>query len=418
MKSIPQEKTFDSTLGLALDGYEFVDKRCRQHDSDVFEARLMLQPTIFLRGQEAARLFYDVSRFQRRDAAPHRLIESLFGRGGVQMLDGDAHRRRKEMFMALMGRESIDALAAAVAGQWQARLPAWETAPQVVLAPEVERILARAVCAWAGVPLPDEDVDKRTRDLVALFDGAGGAGPRHWRSRAARKRCDQWIAGVVEGARTHKLAPPAGSALHTVAWHRGQDGKLLANHVAAVELINVLRPTVAVSRYIVFAALALHEHPHTRAALLNEGDAYTEWFVQELRRYYPFFPNTVARTAREFEWNGYRFPAGVRTILDIYATNHDARLWEQPYEFRPERFRDRSPGQFDLIAQGGGEHLSGHRCPGEWITIALVKVALEFLTRRMRYEVPPQDLGIRLNRIPAVPKSRFVISRVERIVSS
>jgi hypothetical protein len=44
-----------------------------------------------------------------------------------------------------------------------------------------------------------------------------------------------------------------------------------------------------------------------------------------------------------------------------------------------------------------------------------MKVALDFLVRRMRYQVPPQNLRIRLNRIPAVLGSRFIISRVESV---
>jgi hypothetical protein len=41
-----------------------------------------------------------------------------------------------------------------------------------------------------------------------------------------------------------------------------------------------------------------------------------------------------------------------------------------------------------------------------------MKVALEFLEGGMRYEVPKQDLSYRLSRIPAIPKSRFVMKRI------
>lgn len=86
----------------------------------------------------------------------------------------------------------------------------------------------------------------------------------------------------------------------------------------------------------------------------------------------------------------------------------------QEEEFRPERFDgwDRSP--FNFIAQGGGGFDLGHRCPGEWITIEFVKTGARLLASAMDYDVPPQGLRIDLARTPAIPASRFVMSRVRR----
>ena len=49
---------------------------------------------------------------------------------------------------------------------------------------------------------------------------------------------------------------------------------------------------------------------------------------------------------------------------------------------------------FNFVPQGGGDHLVNHRCPGEWITIEFMKVAAEFLARRVAYVVPEQDLRL------------------------
>ena len=75
-------------------------------------------------------------------------------------------------------------------------------------------------------------------------------------------------------------------------------------------------------------------------------------------------------------------------MLDLYGTDHDPRCWEEPALFHPERFQGCVEDPFDFIPQGGGEYERGHRCPGEGITIAPLRVALEFLTRRLEYEVP------------------------------
>jgi fatty-acid peroxygenase len=101
-------------------------------------------------------------------------------------------------------------------------------------------------------------------------------------------------------------------------------------------------------------------------------------------------------------------------LLDLYGTDHDERRWEEPQAFRPERFETWDESTFNFIPQGGGDHFAGHRCAGEWITIALMKRAVRLLTKAMQYDVPEQDLHVPLSRMPTIPKSRFVISNVKR----
>jgi fatty-acid peroxygenase len=408
---MPRDDAFDSTLALLADPYCFISKRCERLHSDLFQARIMLRRTVCMSGPKAAELFYDRRRFIRQGAAPEPLRATLFGKGAVQTLDGDAHQRRKAMFMSLVTPERVALLANEVAEGWRQAATDWHRSQRrVVLYGAAQRLLTRAVCAWAGVPLPEQDVRLRARQLSALFDEA--ASLHHLRSRAARRQAEQWLAGLVDDVRAGRLRPLAGSALEVIATHRSLDGTLLPPRLAAAELLNVLRPTVAVSAFIVFAAHALHEYPQS-LALLQRGDARDiEHFVQEVRRFYPFFPAVVARSREEFEWEGYSFRQGQRVMLDLYGTNHDPRAWNAPHEFRPERFRGHAPGAFEFVPQGGGDAQQHHRCPGEGVAVALMKVSVEFLARRLGYEVPPQDLRINFARLPALPHSHFVMRDV------
>lgn len=413
MPDIPGNN-LESALALARDGYTFISKRCRRYRSDVFQTRLMLVKTICMTGEESAKVFYDPRRFQREGAAPARLKKTLFGQGGVQGLDGDAHHCRKQMFMSLMAPERLQRLADLAADSWRDSLARWERMPSVVLFDEVQQIFCRAVCQWSGVPLAESEVEMRTSDFGRMIQGSGAVGPQHWAGRLARKRAERWIGEIIQRVRSRQLDAAEGTALNAVAWHRDPDGQLLDRHAAAVELINVLRPTVAVARFVVFAALAIVEHPEWLEKLREDGKGDAELFVQEVRRYFPFFPFVAALVREEFEWQGYRFPQGARVLLDLYGTNRDARIWEEPDAFRPDRFRKWNESAFNFIPQGGGDHDLGHRCAGEWITIELMKTAVGLLTRSMRYDVPEQDLRISLSTMPAFPKSRFVIRNVRR----
>ncbi|MGW4678674.1 cytochrome P450 [Micromonospora taraxaci] len=413
MASMPADRSPDSTLALLRAGYRFIGERCERYDSDVFRTRILLAPTICLRGRPATELFYDTERFQRATAMPLRVQRTLTGRGGVQGLDGTEHADRKAMFMSIMTPAAIRQLGQLFDDEWRARIPAWEAAGPVSLYDELGRLLTRVVYAWVGVPLPASQVEDRALELHAMIEAPALAGPRHWRGRLARRRTERRLTDLVERTRTGLAPAPAGSALAVIAEHRDGRGNLLPRRIAAVELLNLLRPVVAVDQYMTFAALALHDHPGWRDRV-RDDDGATEQFVQEVRRYYPFFPMAAARVRRSFEWQGHHFPAGRRVLLDLYGTNHHPTLWPEPELFRPERFAGRRVDPFALIPQGGGDHWAGHRCAGEWITIDLMKRAVANLTITMRYDVPVQDLTLDLRRMPALPPLGLTITNIRR----
>jgi fatty-acid peroxygenase len=81
--------------------------------------------------------------------------------------------------------------------------------------------------------------------------------------------------------------------------------------------------------------------------------------------------------------------------------------------FRPDRFKERGFGPYDLVSHGAGDRRETHRCPGEWVTVEQMKAITRMLVHEMDYRVSRQDLTIDLNRIPALPRSRFVITDVK-----
>lgn len=55
----------DSTYSLLREGYTWIQRRCEHYGSDVFRARLAGREVICMRGEEAARLFYDSTSLPR-----------------------------------------------------------------------------------------------------------------------------------------------------------------------------------------------------------------------------------------------------------------------------------------------------------------------------------------------------------------
>lgn len=414
MPDIPRDLQAESSLSLLSEGYSFMPSRCQRLGSDIFQVRLLLQNTICMSGEEAARIFYDEQLFERQHAAPRMLQKTLFGQGGVQGLDGEAHRHRKRLFMSLLTDDAVAELVRLSETHWQAAIETWQRSDRIVLMPEVQAILTRSVCEWAGVPLAEGEVLLRRDQLAAMIDGAGGIGARHLRARKARKEAENWMIGLISRVRAGELQVDETRALAVVARYLDLGGKALDERAAAVEMLNLLRPTVAVTRFIIYAALELLAHPEWQQRLQRD-DAALEPFAQEVRRLHAFFPFTAARVRKDFEWRGYHFPKGTRVLLDLYGTNRDSRLWTEPEAFRPERFATWDGSAFNFITQGGGDAATGHRCPGEPLAISLLMSALRMLTRRMTYAVPAQDLRMDASRMPAQPESLLIIEDVRSV---
>jgi fatty-acid peroxygenase len=348
------------------------------------------------------------------------VVSTLFGHGSVHSLDGEAHRVRKAMFVDLLTGSGVADLVDRVAAAWDDAVRRWAGEHRVVLFDQVARVLTRGACDWAAVPVTDEEVPALARDLTTLVDGFATGAPRHWRARRVRQRREAWLAAIVEDVRSGARTAPPRSALDVVSTHRDSEGELLDPRVAAVELLNVIRPTVAVCWFVAFAAHALHRWPANRDRLRAGHAAFATAFAHEVRRYYPFAPFIGGRAPREVEWDGERVPAGSMVLLDLFGQNHDPDLFPEPYAFRPERFltddgdRLRPIGPWELVPQGAGDPRTGHRCPGEDITVALLS-ALAVRLARLDYALPDQDLSISLRRIPARPASRVVITAVRPV---
>jgi fatty-acid peroxygenase len=318
------------------------------------------------------------------------------------------------MFLSLVTPDAVASLADAVSRRWEAAVDGWPGARRIVLFDEAVQILGSAVFGWAGIPLERASGERRARDLASIVDGFGSLGPRHVRARLARIRADRWTRGLVADVRAGRLHPPAGSALEVISGHRELDGRPLHERVAATELLNVVRPTVAVAYFVTFSALALHHHPGWRQRLATGDDAVLEAFAHEVRRYYPFVPALGARVRQRLTWQGHRLTPGRLVMLDVFGTDHDPAAWPDPQRFDPDRFVGREPDRLAFVPHGDGDPATSHHCAGEGLTTELLKTVARQLTR-LHYQVPRQDLRVPLTRMPTRPRSGFVITDVRPV---
>ena len=167
----------------------------------------------------------------------------------------------------------------------------------------------------------------------------------------------------------------------------------------------MVRPSVAVAWFVAFAALALVEQPGWRARIADGDAAAARAFAHEVRRCYPFVPVLAARARRAQDVLGQPVRRGGLVVLDVHRHHPRARgLAQTPDRFDPARFL--GPVEEEaLVPQGGGDVRTGHRCPGEGVTLTLLEVAVRRLAAAPWTPVPGQDLGWSTPRMPTRPRA-------------
>ena len=116
---------------------------------------------------------------------------------------------------------------------------------------------------------------------------------------------------------------------------------------------------------------------------------YLELVIKEALRLHPPVPLSIPReTTEDCTVGDYTIPAKTRVLIDVRSIGTDPKYWENPNEFRPDRFLNSSidfKGQhFELLPFGVGRR----GCPGSSFAILLVQLALANLLYRFDWELP------------------------------
>jgi cytochrome P450 len=115
------------------------------------------------------------------------------------------------------------------------------------------------------------------------------------------------------------------------------------------------------------------------------GLAYTRAVIQETMRLYPPVWGLIRVASKPDVIAGKEIQPGDRIVLFSYGVHHSPKHWEEPEEFRPERFMDdavkkRKP--YTYVPLGGGKR----SCIGGAMSQVENTLALSILLRRFRPE--------------------------------
>jgi len=122
---------------------------------------------------------------------------------------------------------------------------------------------------------------------------------------------------------------------------------------------------------------------------------YLQAVVKETLRLHPPIPLLVPReNKQDMTLKGYHIKAGTRVIINAWAIARDPTYWDQPEEFKPERFLNSSidvkGNDFHLIPFGAGRR----GCPGIVYAMVANELVLANLVHQFNWELPGGDAGL------------------------
>ncbi|KAK1552245.1 hypothetical protein Q3G72_013105 [Acer saccharum] len=128
-----------------------------------------------------------------------------------------------------------------------------------------------------------------------------------------------------------------------------------------------------------------------RTRLVEETDIpslpYLQAVVKETLRLYPPAPVTTRECRQNCRIKGFDIPEKTAVSINLYAIMRDPDAWDNPEEFRPERFlipsRDQEQKLFNFVPFGAGRR----GCPGSMLAFAVMNTVIAAMVQCFDWKV-------------------------------
>jgi len=307
---------------------------------------------------------------------------------GLLTSEGERHRERRKLVAPAFAHQRVSKYAAVMTDRTNAARDEWRDGQEVDIAQEMMRLTLDIV----GRTLFDVELlgkaDVLGRDITTVQHSAEVQMrmpfriPFRWKADAALARLNETIYGLIRERRA--TGEDKGDLLSMLLLSTNEEtGQHLTDQEARDEAMTLfLAGHETTAQAMAWAWYLLARNPQYFVRLREEGAPFALQVMKETMRLYPP-AYLVARSAlRETSIGGFPVKKDDLVFMAPWLFHRDARLFEDPLRFDPDRFlpeREAKLPRFAYMPFGGGRRI----CIGNQFALMEGQIILNTLARRI-----------------------------------
>lgn len=362
---------------------------CRRRYGSRFTIRPVgMPPLVFMSDPADIRAIVQAPADVLHPGAGAAVISPLVGEGSFMLAEEAAHLAGRRAVLPGFHHKRVHEHTEMVNDTVERELASWPREVPVAIHPYLRALTLRVILQTVFGRENARLRELHTR-LLAMLSVTGSlalqeAQLRHvspwrgiWRGFLAERDAVDEIIDTLIGEEAHIAAREDG-LLGMLLDSTSSDGAEAVPKQIREDLMSVILAGHETTASELAWALQLLAHdPRVAARLavsLDRGeDRYLTATVQEVLRHKPVFLFTIPRAVHKpFEIAGRTFDPPVYLAGCVHLMHHDPDLYEEPDEFRPERFLTDDPATDVWMPWGGGRK----RCPGHHLALLEMQVVL------------------------------------------
>lgn len=416
-------------------------ERCAREFGDIVQTRFLYVPALFLFNPDHIEyvLASGSKNFIKAESLRSPFFSRLVGNGLVTS-EGDFWRRQRRLAQPAFHRDRVNAYGETMVAFTERMLEGWRGGQTLDVHDEMMRLTQAIVVKTlfsADVSGEADRVGEALRVIVQPFASQATLKwildnrlptPGHLRFNRAVKEVDSVVYRFI--AERRASGEDTGDLLSMLLRAQDEDGSVMTDKQLRDEVMTLFlagHETTALVMTWAWHLLALWPEAEERlAAELDEvlgGRAptvedlprlrYCEWIVKESMRLYPPAYAVGREAVRDCEVGGYRIPKGMQIFAFQWIVQRDARWYDEPEIFRPERWGEDAASRLPRYAYfpfGGGPR----QCIGNAFALMETVLVLATIAQRFRLRHAP---GHTVELLPAMslrPKSGVLVKLEKR----
>jgi len=394
---------------------------------DTYLINILGQKTILMRHPDA---MHEVlvtkarSLHKDNDYADERSGLARFLGSGLLTSDGEFWRKQRKLVAPAFHTQRISEYADAMVQYAEEQMHHWNDDSVVDVADEMTETTLMIVAKTLFNTDVREEAQRFSKAVDVVQESVWQRSPlptwiptpMELSARQAKAALDEIVYGIIKQRRATQ--EDRGDLLSMLLLAEDDEGNRMSDQQVRDEAVTLfLAGHETTANTLNWTWMLLAQNPEVEAKLHEELDTvlagrtptladlrqlpYTEMVIKESMRLYPPAWSVGRITTEDVEITGYKMPEGTSIALSFYHLHRDARWWEEPEAFKPERYAEGSEhAKYTYLPFGGGARV----CIGNSFAMMEAQLLLATFAQKWSFDLVPGTQIIPEPRITLFPR--------------